>query len=84
MAISKQGVGKPDHATMRPSGFLEPTLMFFSLNSEEVKTLARTKKKVTRKTRSGRTASCVVHKGERGGEFITVRKKGGGTRREYI
>jgi len=27
---------------------------------------------------------CVVHKGSRGGEYIMVRKKGGGTRREYV
>lgn len=27
---------------------------------------------------------CDVHEGERGGQFIMVRKKGGGTRREYI
>jgi len=27
---------------------------------------------------------CVVHEGERGGKYIMVRKKGGGTRREYI
>jgi len=27
---------------------------------------------------------CTVHDGERGGQYIMVRKKGGGTRREYI
>lgn len=27
---------------------------------------------------------CVIHEGPRGGKFIMTRKKGGGTRREYI
>jgi len=27
---------------------------------------------------------CQKHKGSRGGTYVMVRKKGGGTRREYI
>jgi len=31
----------------------------------------------------GRKKKCKVHKGSRGGKYVMVRKKGGGTRREY-
>jgi len=31
----------------------------------------------------GRKKKCKVHTGPRGGKYIMVRKKGGGTRRKY-
>jgi hypothetical protein len=48
-----------------------PILFLFSLSSGKVRKLAKGKGK------------CKVHHGPRGGSYVMVRKKGGGTRREY-
>lgn len=43
--------------------------------------VGRSKRKITYHGRSGYP---VIHKGSRGGKYIMVRKKGGGTKKMYL